>query len=211
MRCLKCGRELMEEELFCPDCGTKAGEAGSVELTLDWEELRAAWGSEKIRGVWSEWTKRLGAARIPYLAGLALLVVTLFAANCEMVSLTYYTKYTAREIRISMLEGMDQIRFVFYIAYVAGIIIMALPLFTGKSRAWRRRDFILGIVTPAAAALWLAIVRFGAESVVNQTMSADFLRGYSDLEIRLAGGEWFFLIASLAAFWMVYDAKKWLT
>lgn len=174
MRCLKCGRELMEEELFCPDCGTKAGEAGSVELTLDWEELRAA-----VRRRY----EKLRPALPVLLLGLALLAVGLWLLSVEMFDVSYTVFDTSESMRFSMFQGVDFLRVFFCVAYGTAIACIALPLLTGK--AWESWYFAPGVAAPIVCAGWLAYCWLMIPTKIGRSVGfTDITQVYDYLDIR---------------------------
>lgn len=198
MYCQKCGKELEEGVRFCSACGTKAGSTGTAGLSLDMSGARSA-----LTGVLGR-VKALGNAGSTYCVGLVTLIWSLFLLNKAMITITY-SIFGTNELEITMFDGVEFLRTCFYIAYVAAIAGLLLPLFTGKG--WKSQHFWLGMLVPLAATLWLLIARVSAPSILEDRVGSELL-SYVDTEIGLTGVAWLFLILSVGTFFVVRGVKK---
>lgn len=197
MYCQKCGKELQEGEQFCSGCGTKAGSPGTASLSLD---------VEKLHSRLTERLDRLGAHKTTYLVGILLLIVNLFLMNKEMIEITY-TVWGTNSIQVSMFDGKDWLRYVFYAAYLVGIVLMVMPLIAKENGGWQKKNFQLGMVTPLVNAVWLVIASIAAKSIVEDRVGSEFME-YVEIEIGLAGTAWLFLAVSVIAGVAIYKTKK---
>lgn len=201
MYCSNCGKELTPEAKYCPECGANRNGEGKIKALARSVEVEK--GRQYIMRI-IERIKNLDTVKMPYLRGLVCLVIGMLLLNREVYNVTY-TVFGTREQSFSMFEGVAFVKICFYIAYLAGICGMVLPLVTGMQ--WQEKNFRPAQLTPLLTLSWMLTARLVVASKIKSRVGRE-LMSYVDIKIKLSAAGWLILIFAVATFFAVREAKN---
>ena len=198
MYCMKCGKEIIEGEQYCSGCGTKVGEVGKKQPSLNVTLPKVSGPNYQVG--------QIEGCKIAFLLVIILPIACLFLLKEVAWTVSVEILYYSESMEFGLLENSGFWSMVFYAGYIVAVCLLAAPIFTdGK---WSTGNYIVGKIMPAAALIVVLIARIRINSRLYDNEYAEILR-QADLEIEMSLTAWLFIAANIAMFMLIsYVSKK---
>lgn len=199
MYCRKCGKEMGENDAFCPQCG----EGVENRKVFPVATVRDGFRAIRLPESFSDRMYRLGEIKVYFFVALLAQLACVFLVGMEMISFEVSAWYWDESMSISIFEDKKLILFLFRAGYFAAAVMMLLPLFSNED--WKSYDFFLGRGMPIAGLIWFAIVLLrGGEMLPDSSEYYDIV----DVTINLEAAAWIFLGLSVVALLLTHKVWK---
>ena len=200
MFCVKCGKELSNNEQFCPECGTKTGakeSSSGINISTDNVKENALKLKDNFLSAYAD----LGNNKFLLLAEIVMLLLNMIFCGTTMFIIEAPLGSGESSSLFEMAEEIIAGSTTFIvIGYILSAVCILLPVLLKK--AWKAIYFLPSKIINIFMAAIYSFSLFACIHGVNTHEYSEYI------EFSLSATAWFFMMLSVAAIFFAFKLPK---